>query len=172
MKQPQILFYGPLFFLCSCNSTTMDETKQSQLAGSNSGLKKIEKLNWLAGSWKNISENSTLIENWTKINDSLYSGNSFVIENKDTVFSEKISLQLIGADLFYIPAVADQNNGQPVSFKLISDGNEEFIFENKEHDFPQQIVYKNPRPDSLYARIEGMVQGVFRKEEFFMKREK
>ena len=75
-------------------------------------------------------------------------------------------MQLKGDDLFYIPTVKNQNNGEPVSFKLVSGKNGEFVFENKQHDFPQRIIYRNPNPDSLYARIEGYQQGKVHKEEF------
>jgi len=45
-------------------------------------------------------------------------------------------------------------------------------FENKDHDFPQRIIYKNTGQDSLYARVEGNDKGKFRKEEFAMRRNK
>ena len=93
-----------------------------------------------------------------------------MIAYNDTVFSESISLELRENELFYIPTVGDQNNAQPINFKFISIENNEIIFENKEHDFPQRIIYKNPESDSLYARVEGNDNGKFRKEEFFMKR--
>ena len=94
-----------------------------------------------------------------------------MIVNHDTIFSEKISLENRAGGLFYIPTVNNQNNGQAVSFKLISNTNGEYVFENKEHDFPQRIIYKNPANDSLYARIEGTSKGKFHKEEFSMKRD-
>ncbi|NTV83240.1 MAG: hypothetical protein HGA23_02935 [Bacteroidales bacterium] len=133
---------------------------------------KLQQLEWLQGSWANISEEGQFYETWSKVNDSVYSGLSFMIVKEDTVFSEAILLESIGNELFYKVSVSDQNNEQAVSFKLISLASGEFIFENKEHDFPQRIIYKNPLPDSINARIEGTVEGVFRVEEFPMKRTK
>ena len=88
------------------------------------------------------------------------------------MFSERIALQINGNDLFYIPTVDNQNNQQSVSFKLISDNNRSYVFENMEHDFPQRIIYSHPQPDSLHARIEGDVNGTYHKEDFLMARVK
>lgn len=154
--------------LCSCNIKNNNQTADSDSSQQN----KLDQFKWIIGSWQNISSDGELYEIWTKTNDSLYSGYGFMLLNNDTVFSEKISLQLKGNDLLYIPTVKNQNNGEPVSFKLVSDINGEFVFENKEHDFPQRIIYSNPNPDSLYARVEGDQQGKFHKEEFPMSRKK
>jgi hypothetical protein len=146
----------------SCNSAS--EKKTSDYAG-------LKKLDWLLGSWKNISDDGQLYEIWTKQNDSTYAGHGYMVANNDTVFSERISLEQRNSDLFYIPVVKQQNEGNPVSFKLVSDKGE-FTFENKEHDFPQRVIYKQVGMDSLYARIEGTDKGAFRKEEFSMVRER
>ncbi|MBK5285495.1 MAG: hypothetical protein JJE25_08820 [Bacteroidia bacterium] len=135
-------------------------------------LKKIENMNWLIGTWSNISDDGKLSEVWAKTSDTVFSGKSFKIFQDDTVFSERISLELLRGGLFYIPVVHNQNNGLPVAFKLISNSGAEFIFENKEHDFPQRIIYKNTGKDSLYASVEGNDDGTFRKEEFYLTKEK
>ena len=95
-----------------------------------------------------------------------------MIMNNDTIFSESLSIEENRDGLFYVPSVVNQNDGKPVYFKLVKCVNGEFIFENLDHDFPQRIVYKNPQPDSLYARIEGRDSGEYRREEFKMKRTK
>lgn len=133
---------------------------------------KLEQFDWLIGSWSNVSSEGELFERWIKTNDSTFSGNSFFISNNDTLFSEQISLELKGFDIFYTPTVSNQNQGKAVCFKLISDTNNVFVFENKLHDFPQRIIYTNPLPDSLYARIEGTEKGENRFEEFSFKRVK
>ena len=127
-------------------------------------------MEWVIGKWESITSNGNFYEIWIKTNDTIYSGKSFIISNNDTVFSENISLELKQNELFYIPTVSDQNNKRPIAFKYISCENSEIIFENEKHDFPQRIIYKNPKADSLYARIEGNDNGKFRKVEFFMKR--
>ena len=138
----------------------------------NEAVADLKAFEWLQGTWMKDSKNGQLFETWTKTNDSLFSGMSFMIAKGDTVFSEKIRLQLKDGAIFYIPTVSDQNEGQPVPFRLVADTNGVFIFENKEHDFPQRILYSNPAPDSLHAQIEGSENGVFRKQEFPMTKKK
>jgi hypothetical protein len=125
-------------------------------------------MDWVIGTWENRSDKGDLQETWTKTDDSTYHGKTFMIVNRDTVFSETISLEERGGELHYIPITRDQNSSFPVRFKYISTENGEIIFENKEHDFPQRVIYKNAGSDSLYARIEGNENGQFRKEEFAM----
>jgi hypothetical protein len=158
---------GVLFLLISCNSNQLNEKNKSIPT---TDFSKIIKMEWVLGTWENTNSEGVLYEIWTKSNDSVYAGKSFMIANKDTVFSESISLELKQNELYYIPTVSNQNNAQPVEFKFISSDNSTVIFENKKHDFPQRIIYKNPTLDSLYARVEGEENGKFRKEEFFMKR--
>jgi hypothetical protein len=131
---------------------------------------KLKQLQWLVGSWANLSDDGNFYEKWTRLSDTVYQAFSHMTISGDTVFSESVSLEMHGNDVLYVVSVADQNDEQPVSFRLISNDNGEFVFENKEHDFPQRIIYKNPAPDSLHARIEGMINGKFSQPEFPMKR--
>lgn len=130
----------------------------------------LDLFKWLEGSWSSPMGKNVFYENWKVINDSIYSAESYLVSGKDTVFSESIKLLKNGKDIFYIPTVKNQNHGNAVYFKLISVHKNEYVFENKNHDFPQKIVYKNPKPDSLHAFIEGIDKGNYRKEDFIMKR--
>jgi len=151
-----------IFSLYSCNDTLTKENQKEPLGDANT----IAELYWLIGEWKSVSPDGVMYETWTKTNDKLLSGKSFFVSGKDTLFSEKIALQQNGNALYYTPTVSDQNNSEPVPFKFIEFNKGEFIFENKEHDFPQRIIYKNPQPDFLIARIQGIQNGKFHKEDF------
>ena len=126
----------------------------------------LSQLNWLIGQWKNVDGDYTTYEIWEKNNDKLFSGKSFSIKDVDTIFYESITLQQNGEELYYIPTVRGQNENAPVPFKFSKLVEGEYFFENKEHDFPQQIVYKNPQPDFLCARIQGKKDGKDRREDF------
>ncbi|MGZ3921616.1 MAG: DUF6265 family protein [Bacteroidia bacterium] len=116
----------------------------------------LQHLNWLIGTWKFAKGQEVSYETWKKQNDTLLVGNSLVLLKNDTVFSEKLQLVQHGSNLFYIPSVRDQNNGQPVSFKFVEFKKGEFNFVNKEHDFPQRIIYKNPQPDFYAHELKGL----------------
>lgn len=130
----------------------------------------IAKLSWLPGSWQSITEEVQYYENWTKTNDSLYTGYGYMMSEGDTVFFESIKIQKQGKDIFYNVSTNEQDSLDVVSFKLVQDSAGIFIFENPAHDFPQRIGYSNPSMDSLHAYIEGNYKGQYRKEEFPMTR--
>lgn len=120
---------------------------------------------WLLGNWKTNKKNVTIIEYWKKKNDSLYIGFSGYIKNRDTIPEETIELKKQGTNWFYIPTTANQNNGNPVAFRLILIQDREFICENLQHDFPQRISYRL-FGKNLFASIEGNISGVFKKSNF------
>jgi len=148
---------GISILLVSCNSKEINKTE-------------IKKLKWLIGGWENITNKMEMYESWEMKNDTVFYGESFALVNSDTVFFETMLLEQIGNDLLLTPTTKNQNDGNPITFKLISSIEGEFIFENKEHDFPQRIVYSNPKPDSLFAYIEGTKDGEYRKTEFPFKK--
>ena len=131
----------------------------------------IEKMNWLLGNWENEMPEGVLTETWTKENDSTFSGTTyFIINKKDTVHSEAIILKQLNDELIYRPTVKGQNNDEPVDFKLSSESENSFSFENSKHDYPQKIVYKKVNETSLVATISGMQQGKQSTESYQMKK--
>lgn len=130
----------------------------------------IQKAGWLVGTWENKTQRGSMYETWTKMNENEIHGKSYIIKEKDTVVFETIRLLQEKDSLFYIPAVKDQNNNQPVRFssKLIAE--EKLVFENPGHDFPQMISYTRINKDSLVAEISGTKNGRERTISFPMKR--
>lgn len=96
-----------------------------------------------------------LYESWKRIGRHELKSKSYKFNGQDTVLLERVSLKQENNEVFYIPIVEDQNNRQPVKFKLISVSDRKFTFENKEHDYPQRIIYTLVSKDSVVARIEG-----------------
>nr|WP_294775262.1 DUF6265 family protein [uncultured Flavobacterium sp.] len=121
---------------------------------------KLEKMNWLVGQWENKTPEGYLTETWVKDNDSTFSGKTyFIINEKDTVHSESIILTQVNEELIYRPIVKGQNNDEAVDFKLTSDAENSFSFENPNHDYPQKIVYRKVNDKALVATISGKQQG-------------
>ena len=135
-------------------------------------FEKLEKMNWLLGNWKNEMPEGVLTETWTKENDSTFSGTTyFIINKKDTVHSEAIILKQLNDELIYRPTVKGQNNDEPVDFKLSSESENSFSFENPKHDYPQKIVYKKVNETYLVATISGMQQGKQSSDSYPMKKQ-
>ena len=146
--------------------------EQSLLTSENESFGKIKKLEWLEGSWTNITEESQSYERWTRKNDSTLTSFSYTMVEKDTVFVEEVALQERFNDVYLTVKVPDQNDAEAVTFKLIPAEKGVFTFENKAHDFPTRITYTNPQKDSIHAWIEGTVKGEPRKVDFWFQREK
>ena len=120
---------------------------------------KLQKMEWLVGNWEQKLPDGIVSENWTKENDSTYTGKSYFIKEKDTVHLESIVLTQKNETLLYIPTVNGQNNDEPVTFTMTSDAENTFSFENPAHDYPKKITYKKVNSTSLIATISGIQQG-------------
>lgn len=131
----------------SCNNTT--EKK----------FDKLNELSWLEGNWENTLGEGLIVENWSKLNDSVFTAKSYFIRGKDTLHFENIELKLTDEDLFYIATVEGQNNNEPVKFKLNPNTESSFMFENPTHDYPQKIEYKKISDTILSATVSGIQEG-------------
>lgn len=162
----QLLLYTLLFVCCNnASQKTEDET----VAGKTDSLP-IAKAKWLLGTWENASKDGNMTEKWEQINDTVFSGESYIVQAADTVFFEYMKLEQKGNQLLFTPTVKNQNNEQPVVFTSTYIANEELIFENPAHDFPKKISYKQVSADSLLAEISAIKDGKEKKEQFPMKR--
>ncbi len=135
-------------------------------------LDPINQATWFLGSWKNLTKDGLFTENWKYMNDSLYNGKSYIIQNEDTVFYESIDLKKLNNEWYYIVSVRNQNKELPVSFKLISLSPNQLVFENAKHDFPNKITYSKILEDSMVASISGLIGGKEKIELFPMKKTK
>lgn len=150
--------------IVSCGETTSETTNEP----AKPTYDELHQASWLIGRWENTSEEGSLSEIWTEVNDSTYKANTyFAIPTGDTVFSEEVELRQSGKDVWYAATVSDQNDGQPVAFKLTKASDKELIFENKKHDYPQKIHYKLDG-STVTATISGKEGGKAKKEDFVM----
>lgn len=114
----------------------------------------IADLDWIIGTRSTPQDNMLIYESWSKTNDELLSGKSYYTENSDTMLLETIEIKQRDNEIYYCPAVSNQNEGKAIEFKLTSKNPNELIFENPEHDFPKKIVYIK-EGDNINAWIEG-----------------
>ena len=126
----------------------------------------FKKLEVLEGTWKMNMGKSSIYEKWKKVSDTLYRGSSYSVTSKDAVLNETLTIHFSSGKIIYTSVVPKQNEGQPVSFTLISTGNSTYVFENKDHDFPQQIAYEIRDNDHIDASIRGNNGEKFRKVDF------
>lgn len=127
-------------------------------------------LGMLVGKWEDLSKENSQFEEWLMSEDGGLIGEGFVIAKSDTVFIESLSISKVNGLLTYIAKVSNQNESQPVSFGLFADEGNRLIFENRQHDFPQRIIYEVVSEENMLAYIEGFEDGVFRQIKFSFQR--
>jgi hypothetical protein len=126
----------------------------------------VHELHWLNGWWQNPSKVGIAFEDW-KLNDNgTMTGRSGMVVGKDTIASETLVIEQKENKIYYIPTVKGQNNDQPIPFEMTSAVADSFVFENKEHDFPNRIVYYKLPNNKLTAVIYGTMNGQPASERF------
>jgi len=114
--------------------------------------------------------NGTLKETWIKENDSTFSAKSYFIKEEDTLHNETILLTQKNDIITYSAKIVGENNDKSIDFKLTSSTENNCVFENPSHDYPQKITYKKTNNNSLIATIFGIQQGKKSIENYLMKK--
>lgn len=113
---------------------------------------------FLAGTWK--MDNKDGFERWDIINDSLLTGFSYFVQKDQIVVIEYLSIKIVGKNLIYSAIVLNQNSRKPIDF-LLKENDSLWIFENLEHDFPKNIIYKKLSDNEIFVKIEDKIGNGF-----------
>jgi len=125
---------------------------------------RLEDFSSLAGCWEAQEANGISMEHWLPPSDDKMLGVSQTTREGKTAWYEymRISKSEDGEITF----TASPSGQEITSFRLVSFVNGQAVFENREHDFPQFIIYHIPDGDELRASIEGKVDGEQRSVDF------
>lgn len=124
------------------------------------------RLDWLAGHWTSGSGGGSTEEHWTSpAGGALVGMNKGVREGRISFEFLRIGPSAEGLTYFASPA------GRPATpFRAIELEARRVVFENKEHDFPQRILYWLDAEGRLHARVEGSLAGQPRSREWVFTR--
>jgi len=126
-------------------------------------IEDFEKLYSLVGEWTTPFKKGELVEIWQKQYNKKLTGETFYISGNEKESQEKIDLVLTDGKIYYSSKVNGENDGEPIPFTLVGFDKNIFIFENKEHDFPQRITYELRSSTEFIASIEGDTNDGFKK---------
>jgi len=131
----------------------------------------IEKLAWLAGSWRMERAGRVVEEQWMAPAAGVMLGMSRTVAKGRVVEHEFIQIRVgPGGDLFFI---AQPSGQKEATFQHTALADNEVVFENPNHDFPQKITYTRKADGSLLATVEGLrADGTVRRVEFAYQRVK
>ena len=148
------LFLSICLLLFSCTNKSKNE--------------KIKASQWLLGQWKNTSEEGIIAENWSQPNDSNLIATSFYIKEEDTLHFENIILKEKEGELVYETTIKGQNNDKTIVFPLLSETENELVFENLQNDYPQKIKYQRNSKSGITISISGKQAKKIVSEQFKM----
>jgi uncharacterized protein DUF6265 len=127
---------------------------------------KVEQVAWLAGCWEDSTAQRTVEEQWMAPRGRTMLGAGRTTRGDTLVEYEMVLIREQGGQLAY----QAHPSGQPSAvFLLRAVSENEVVFENLQHDFPQRVGYRRDG-DSLRAWIEGPRNGQIRRVEFRYRR--
>lgn len=125
----------------------------------------LENLAWLTGCWEGRQGEASIEEIWSKPAGGSMLGLGRTVKGGKTTSYEFMQFREENGTLVFLP---QPQGGTRTSFPLKDSFGEKLTFENKEHDFPQRVIYERKGPGSLLAAIEGTYKGKEQREEFQM----
>ncbi|MBX7053927.1 MAG: hypothetical protein K1X36_03150 [Pyrinomonadaceae bacterium] len=119
----------------------------------------IKSVGFMAGCWEmnNAERKSVISEQWMMPAGNAMLGISRTVKAEKMIGYEfmKLVVDANGITFYARP----HNAKEDTPFKMTKWSANEATFENPANDFPQKITYKLATPDSLFARIEGPMNG-------------
>lgn len=125
---------------------------------------KVGDFAFAAGCWQAVAGDTTMEEQWSRPAGGVMLGTARVVSGGKTVFTEFVEVRETPEGL--VMTVALGIGKPPTPFTRIAAGPNEVVFENKAHDFPQRVRYRNDGKDALFARVEGTQKGQAKGEDF------
>ena len=123
----------------------------------------VHALAWMEGAWGGEKDGVVMEELWTGPRGGALLGLHRDVKGQRLLSWEFLRIQATEAGITYF---ASPRSAPPTPFKLVETGDKRAVFENKEHDFPQRILYWVDAKGALHARIEGPQGGKTISEEW------
>ena len=110
---------------------------------------------WMTGTWTATVDGVRMEEHWTDAGGNLMLGLHRDIRPNGKVFFEFLRIEKRDGKLAYVA----QPGGRPATvFPLQRAEASRITFENRQHDFPQRVIYWRDGT-RLCARVEGSIDG-------------
>jgi hypothetical protein len=123
----------------------------------------LSRLAWLEGLWAGTKDGIAMEERWTSPAGGALLGMHRDIKDGRMVSFEFFRVATTNEGTFYF---ASPRSKPPVPFRLVTLEATRVVFENKEHDFPQRVLYWLEADGRLHARTEGLLKGKLESEDW------
>lgn len=128
-------------------------------------MKNDKPYEFILGHWY-LEKNNIRVEEYWEVKNDVYTGWSKTWKDTSIISSESVAIIEENESVYYVVNVSGHNDDKPVRFKLVETGTEKLVFENKEHDFPQRIIYTRINRNEMLAQIEGEKGGKIKTIDF------
>lgn len=129
----------------------------------------IQDFGGFAGCWERRDDTKKLriTEYWMAPAGTTMLGMGRTVRDGKTTGWEFMRIEQRGNEFYFVSR--PRENKEDTDFKMVSADEDSVMFENKEHDFPQRVIYNITRK-KLTGRIEGTNNGKFMGLDFPMTR--
>jgi len=162
-----------LFAILLATSCENPEANKEKIAN-NPKEATLEDFHWIEGKWIDSktfgfkSPPQIIVEEWKVFPDSI-SGKGYFIKGTDTTLTELLSIVKTDDQIVYVARPIGQ---AVIGFPFKGIDQNQYLFENKSHDFPQKIGYHPKGTDSLDIYMVGITNGFERKLKYTFAKEK
>jgi hypothetical protein len=112
-------------------------------------------LAWMTGAWSETKGDTVVQEQWLDGTGGLMLGAGKTVKAGKVTTFELTRIEFRGDTVSYF---ASPHAKSWTEFRAIERTPDKVVFENKEHDFPQRVMYWR-EGEALHARIEGTING-------------
>jgi Domain of unknown function (DUF6265) len=123
----------------------------------------VNDVGWLAGCWQTASERRMIEEIWMAPSGGTMINVGRTVAGGQTVDHEFVIVRVDNGTLVYEAHPAGQ---APTVFRATEVSATRVVFENRAHDYPQQVGYEKTSANALTAWIDGTQNGQPRRVAF------
>ena len=145
MRRNLLLFFSITLLFTACKTELSTQKK----------IAIMQQMDWLRGVWVVQTSSYTYFESWKKINDTLYRGKSVMLISRDTVFSERMSIEANKQSIILTTRNSQNPSSSIQSFLLSKVSKDKIVFFNRWNKEEQMISYILKSPDNMYIYVEG-----------------
>lgn len=121
-------------------------------------LGRFNKLKWMETIWRGNQGDAKLYESWHKKNFRLMDGISYTTdENGKRVYSQEMRIEQNNNQIYFIIKLP---GNQQETLKLASVNDTSAVFKNQDAGYPQTLIYRHPKDDSMVVYLAGINEGI------------
>ena len=142
----------------------------SLTAGIGNPQKKLQKLEWMIGTWENEIEGIIFTEIWKRQNENMLKGLSFMAIGVDTMFSADMAILCKENKVLYVDTIEGQKVIVPNNLILVKSSSQKARFKGTANSPTIKVTYIRKNENSMELKSSSIEEGRRNDEKFIMSR--